>query len=359
MQTTPPLILTYSIACLYVLSGVTQPLLMTVVKNAGLADPMCQLYMLFYYLGPALVAFTLCDRKEGFIFPDSETLIRTSAIAIFDIFGQTLNYTGAAYAGPTIFAIVYSSVTVWTAVFSRILISRYMNLLQWISVFVVFSGLAITAFSSVALGPQVFKGSCFVLVGSSIHALTYVFNEVLMTRGLQKVPIRLNCSLQGIVAFLAYLIWQILYTRQHFTELIVEPMQHAHTTTAAALLILLSLSCSNLIHSLSYFHTIKYFPVGAVSAGVMKGLQAVLVFVFTSLVFCGKTGGEEMCFNHSKFVSIIIVVSGVLLYAKATVNGTETESTAINRSGYRSIAENANLDRFHNSESSSETQLSV
>jgi hypothetical protein len=77
--------------------------------------------------------------------------------------------------------------------------------------------------------------------------------------------------------------------------------------------LLLSFALSNLVHSFSYFHTLKYYPMGAVNAGVMKGLQAVLVFVFTSLFYCNRIGGKEMCFNRSKFVSLLIVVSGVLL----------------------------------------------
>ena len=32
---------------------------MAYAKHAGLADPSCQLYMLFYYLGPSFVAITL------------------------------------------------------------------------------------------------------------------------------------------------------------------------------------------------------------------------------------------------------------------------------------------------------------
>lgn len=37
----------------------------------------------------------------------------------------------------------------------------------------------------------------------------------------------------------------------------------------------------------------------------MKGLQAVLVFAATALVFCGNTGGEEMCFTGMKFASLV------------------------------------------------------
>ena len=36
---------------------------MAFAKHAGLADPSCQLYMLFYYLGPASVAITLRRQK--------------------------------------------------------------------------------------------------------------------------------------------------------------------------------------------------------------------------------------------------------------------------------------------------------
>ena len=36
-------------------------------------------------------------------------------VALWDVASTTLNYTGAALSGPTIFAIIYSSVTIWTA----------------------------------------------------------------------------------------------------------------------------------------------------------------------------------------------------------------------------------------------------
>ena len=50
----------------------------------------------------------------------------------------------------------------------------------------------------------------------------------------------------------------------------------------------------------------------------MKGLQAVLVFVFTHFVYCGHMGGEEMCFTRGKFMSLITVTGGVIGYGIAT-----------------------------------------
>lgn len=324
---------TIAVATLYVLSGVSQPLLMTVVKDAGLGDPTCQLYMLFYYIGPSLVTFSL-------FFPNNSsskqlssnnakiiertTLVKTMCIALIDICAQAMNYTGATMAGPTIFAIIYSSVTVWAALYSRLLLSRKMNYTQWGAVFVVFLGLLITAFNSVALGPGVFRGSCLVVFGSSLHAMTYVLSEAIMTRG-DKLDIAVNCAIQGLVACTAFLMWQIFYTRPRFTELILIPMNNAHTTSFRAIRILLSLSFANLIHALTFMYTLKYFPSGATSAGVMKGLQAVLVFVFTSIIFCGHTtGGSEMCFTLLKFYSLVIVVFGIILYGYGTTTNNTT-----------------------------------
>ena len=57
----------------------------------------------------------------------------------------------------------------------------------------------------------------------------------------------------------------------------------------------------------------------------MKGLQAVLVFVFTSIIFCGHTtGGSEMCFTLLKFYSLVIVVFGIILYGYGTTTNNTT-----------------------------------
>ena len=294
---------------------------MTVVKNAGLADPSCQIYMLFYYLGPAFVAFTLIPYSRtriGITQPLSKwTILKSASIAIIDIFAQTLNYTGSTLSGPSIFSIIYSSVTIWTALYSRLLLARRQSCIQWTGIIVVFLGLVVTATNSVQFGPDTFRGAIMVMVGSSAHALTYVLSEIVMVKG-ETISSRQNCAIQGLVACFAYLLWQVFYTRPHFHDLVAEPMEEKGTSASGAIKLLLSLSASNFIHALSFFHTLKYYPGGATSTGVMKGLQAVLVFVFTSLVFCGRYGSDEMCFSESKFASLCIVIGGVFLFGMAS-----------------------------------------
>jgi len=190
---------------------------------------------------------------------------------------------------------------------------------QWMGVVTVFGGLTLTGLHSFQLGPQVFRGSCMIFVGSSIHALGYVVSELIMTRGKNRITVRANTAIQGLVACVALAFWQLFYTRPRFMKLIREPMKQAGTSRQQALFVFLAIAFANFIHALSFMYTLRHFPGGAVSAGVLKGLQAVLVFLTTSAVFCGTdAGGEEMCFNLAKLLSLVVVVGGSLIYGKAT-----------------------------------------
>lgn len=307
---------------------------MTLCKDAGLADPNCQLYMLFYYFGPASVIFGLLRvREHNAPWPPKSAILKACGIALFDIVATSMNYTGASLAGPTIFAIVYSSVTVWTAIFSRIFLGRSINIWQWVGVVTVFGGLTLTAIDSLQLGEDVMYGLVLVVFGSAMHALTYVFCEAIMAIGEETLSILQNCAVQGIVACLAFLVWQIVYTAPRFDEKIWDPMQEAGTTVLQGLGILSVFAVVNLVHSITFYHTLLHFPGGATSAGVMKGLQAVLVFVFTDLAYCGRTGGEEMCFTRAKFMSIVTVVGGVILFGVAT----QQRQKGVSRPGYERI----------------------
>jgi drug/metabolite transporter (DMT)-like permease len=309
------------VAAFYILSGICQPLIMTICKQAGLADPSAQLYMLFYYLGPSCLLFTLKYEKQAPT-PTARMLLNATFIAMVDLGAQALNYTGASLAGPTIFAVVYSSVTVWAAVFSRIFLHRSLNMWQWLAVVLVFGGLAITATNSVHLGPKVTRGTLLVFVGSAVHALVYVMSEAVMTVGKEseRLTFRQNSAIQGAVACLALIGWQLVYTMtsSRYEQLLLEPARAAGTTLGVAVAIFGGFMLANLIHSVSFYHTLAYYPGGATSAGVMKGLQAVLVFLAAHLLYCGRIGGQEMCFTSSKFVSLCTVVGGVTLFGVAT-----------------------------------------
>lgn len=363
-------------AGLYVLSGICQPLLMTICKGAGLADPTAQLYMFFYYLGPAmLVVNVIQDYRQQAqyrlpsstetssssltatistpaivkpILPTKRAIIKACLIALFDIASQGLNYTGAGMAGSTIFAVIYSSVTVWTALWSRILLGRRLSYIQWGAIWTVFAGLALTALDSTTLGPAVKQGAIFISLGSAMHGASYVLSEAIMDpNGSDQLTIPQNASIQSLVALCLISIWQIFYTLPRWTELIQESLEQAGTTPVIAIVILTSFAIANYVHSIAFYHTLKFYPGGSTSAGVMKGLQAVLVFLATHVLFCGRMGGKEMCFTSRKFFSLITVITGVAIFGASTnpISGDTITSTSttdwmgktLNRTDYTPI----------------------
>jgi len=321
----------------YVLSGSSQPLMLQMLRNAGLADAKAQLYMWFYYFGPALVLIPLLWRGDPWPRTIKKLILKAIGISVFDTVAASLNYAGASMAGPTIFAIIYSSVTVWTAIFSLLFLGRRMNLWQCLSVATVFGGLTLTAADSLQLGASVLQGCALVLFGSAMHAMTYILCEAIMTVGEETLNVAQNCGIQSTVACIVLGLWQLVYTVPHWHEAIGGPMELAHTPLSWALSLLAVFSFLNWVHSVTFYETLVHFPGGATSAGVMKGLQAVMVFVLTHVAFCGRTGGEELCFTRPKFISLITVVGGVISYGIATQQK-QHEHTVVNSAGVTSLA---------------------
>jgi drug/metabolite transporter (DMT)-like permease len=155
--------------------------------------------MFFYYLGPSALVFGLireCYRQTNrgaspstttttrqLQLPSQRAVLEARGIASFDIIAQAMNYTGAGLAGSSIFSIIYSSVTVWTAIWSRLFLQRTLSWTQWLAVWIVFGGLVIAGTHSTELGSDVMTGTLLVVVGSAMHGAVYVMGEALMNHG--------------------------------------------------------------------------------------------------------------------------------------------------------------------------------
>jgi len=223
-------------------------------------------------LGPALVLIPLFWRGDPWPRTIKSLTVKACGIAIFDTIVASMNFAGATMCGPTMFAIIYSSVTVWTAVFSQFCLGRRMNVWQWASVVTVFVGLTITAIDSLQLGDEVVKGCTLVVTGSALHALTYIFSEAIMTVGEETLTATQNYGIQSAAGTLMLGIWQVIYTIPNWEETIVGPMVEARTTLLWALSLMVAFGFLSWIHSVTLYETLLLFPGGATSAGIMKGL---------------------------------------------------------------------------------------
>jgi hypothetical protein len=176
-----------------------------------------------------------------------------------------------------------------------------------------------------------------------MHGLFYVMSEAVMTVGEEKLSVPQNCAVQGLTASFSFLLWQLVYTAPRFDEKIWEPMQKANTSLLEGLGILGLFAMVSFIHSITFYHALRYLPGGSTSAGVFKGLQAVLVFLFTDWAYCGRIGGNEMCFSRTKFLSLVTVAGGVVWYGLATKER-ETSGSRGKADGYERIVDVDNVN---------------
>lgn len=215
-------------------------------------------------------------------------------------------------AGSSIFAVVYASVTIWSAVLSRLLLQRRLNRWQWLSILSVFCGLALTGLDAKSLGPEVFAGSIMIAAGTILHAVCHTLSELISVRGF-RIPAYLNSSLQGLTGCTIVGTWQLTFTASHWQR-IAGPVEEAGSSWPFCISLLAALALSNFVHAGSFFHLLM--KVGVVSTGVAKALQGVLVFVLSHPLYCKQD--ESQCFSSVKGVSLLIVISGVLAYISAT-----------------------------------------
>lgn len=285
---------------------------MTALGREGMGDTQCQLYMLPYYAGMSLVG--VLDRwvpaeRRWRDYPLRQCFL----ISLVDITAMVLNYSGNMLAGSAIFAVVYASVTIWAAVFSRFMLSRKLSWEQWGAIVLVFSGLALTALGASTAGAEVLLGTVLVVVGSVLHALTYALNEWVSVRS-ARTPPHVNCCVQGCIATCFFVAWQLVYTLPHWEDGIARPFDESGGAVGTVAGLFAAQAVANLVHAGTFYNLLSW--VGCVTAGVLKGLQAVVVFVLAHLFFCGYKA--ENCFSPLKGVSLAVVVTGVTLYSVAT-----------------------------------------
>ncbi|CAK0862565.1 unnamed protein product [Prorocentrum cordatum] len=283
---------------------------MSQLRFAGLADPTCQLYVVPYYFGMASTGVLMVCKPTPRL--ASLPLHRSVFIACFGIVAQSLNWTGNMFAGSSIFAVIYSSVTIWAALLSRVLMQRVLTIWQWCGIFVVFSGLAITGFEAKHQGDKIFLGAAMVTVGAFLHALSHSLSELISVRG-ARIPPYVNSCVQGCVCCTLVGTWQCTYTVSHWEKIAI-PMEDAGTTWGYASLLLCGVAAGNFVHAATFFYLLT--SIGVVSTGVLKSVQSVAVFCLAHFLYCDRD--ESQCFTPVKGASLVTVVCGVLCYVAAT-----------------------------------------
>lgn len=294
----------------FVISGVFMPLLIVAITENGGAEPTTLLVALPSSIGMCLGRLINPVEKENGVVHWNLVIL----IALLETISQAIILDGLMLAGSAIYTVAYSSVLIYTAIFSYYFVHRSLNHRQWIGILTVMFGLAIASLGAKADGKDVLIGFILVLIGSLTHSLTYVGSEYLLT--LSEEPIRPEylSFLLGSIGTSINLCWQCVYTFPRAQTLILDNItshQGSVHIILACYVFLLICAC---IHSFCFYYLLC--RVGSITTGLCKGAQSVLVFVASHFAFCSVE--KAQCFTVPKGISLITVVIGVVVYSVFT-----------------------------------------
>ena len=281
---------------LFVGSGVMQPLLISTLGYNGAYDKSTLLFLLPNYVGMSFAAFLRPKLwSTGTLRPRKLMLL-----CAIDVLSQFLCQYGLAIAGSSLYIVIYSSCTIWIAFESRLIIGRKLAASQWAGCAAVVAGLAITGGNLASSlddksNAEIAVGASMILLGSVSHALTWVLVELMLHEHDPVLPEAVSAVMggAGVAVFGA---WQIFYTLPRADDLVLEPIASHGGHVAAILTAYAVLTTASLVHAVTFYHLVG--RLGCVTAGVMKGCQAVAVFVASHLLFCSVQ--DSQCFSTAK-----------------------------------------------------------
>ena len=295
--------------CFYVLTGVLQPTLIEVLTYNGACEKTTFLFILPTYVGMTLSVLSDLDSlKHGKI-----RWTRISTLVLIDLCSGILCFTGLVSAGSAIFTVVYSSVTVYTALFSWLFFGRQLHYMQWGGVCLVMLGLISSSFGSSAGtedSEDVGLGILMIMVGSMFHSLYYIVSESILKDDDPIAPEFLG-TFQGLFGTAVFGMWQLVYTFPRWNTLISDEIAAHNGDFSIIAVTYVGLVVVNFVHGVCFFHMLKM--VGSTTTGVLKGVISVLVFIISHFAFCSLQ--KSQCFTISKGLSLVVVVLGVACYS--------------------------------------------
>lgn len=114
--------------------------------------------------------------------------------ALLDIMGYVIRTIGyldgvgidrrMVYCGSGLFQVAFSSVAIFSAVYSRIFLKTNVSAIQWLGIAIVTSGLIVSPLSSNTQGKSPVTGILLTLLGAQFYSISYIVNEAITVAAL-------------------------------------------------------------------------------------------------------------------------------------------------------------------------------
>lgn len=300
---------------IYVITGIFQPIVLDLISRMGGAEKRAFLFPIPNSMGMALL-MTIPTRKSHYSRRNSlykfpkEIIVMT----LIDVSATTLTLFGQLMIGSGLYIIVYSSLTIWSAIGSLLLLKRHFTWLMWIGVVIVTIGLMISGVGAfTTFGPSKLIGMAVTLVGTILHSGVYWVSEYFCLHKEYPIYSTYLAGYMGIFGVAIFLSYVTGYTIPRWEALFVQPMENGGGTYWKIFLTYLLLITIDWAHLYAQFTAVV--SVGSVIVGINKAISSIGVFVLSHFLFCGIDSSE--CIDLFKILSLCFVISGVILYTTA------------------------------------------
>eukprot|EP01090_Pellita_catalonica_P021523 TRINITY_DN8085_c0_g1_i5.p1 TRINITY_DN8085_c0_g1~~TRINITY_DN8085_c0_g1_i5.p1 ORF type:complete len:393 (-),score=24.87 TRINITY_DN8085_c0_g1_i5:339-1517(-) len=278
--------------------------------------------------------------------PAYKIRLKLSLIALIDCLAQVIEMLGIIMAGSGLFQVVYSSVVIFTALLSRVMLQRQLSLRKWLGIVIITMGLMFSAMG--AFQGNVHDGAhsisdkhvaqttaTNVLVDMSdsmqlaykkhsqgvgivmtlcctfLFAINYVLSESLLTTASNAPSPLAIQSFTGSVLFCFSMGYCLIYTVPNWDQLVVQSIRSHKGSIASIVILYTGLVIAAFLHCITYYTLLS--SLGATSTGVLQSLRAVSVFGMSAWLFCETHHAQ--CFNTYKGISTFFVVMGILFFS--------------------------------------------
>ncbi|CBK24652.2 uncharacterized protein [Blastocystis hominis] len=229
--------------------------------------------------------------------------------ALLDIAGYVIRTIGMVYCGSGLFQVAFSSVAIFSAIYSHFLLKTYISNMQWLGILVVTFGLCISPLSGSTVTGSPYIGICLTLLGAQFYALSYIVNEMILripgNKGSKEI-----CKNVGLLNTFLCLLVILLDTIPNREQLVFSPLRARHATLQEVLISTAVYIGSHTLHSYALYSVQGI--LGAIWTGLLQCIRACIVFIVSSYLYCSEDPNQ--CLTYSKIVATIIVTTGIIIF---------------------------------------------
>eukprot|EP01047_Picozoa_sp_COSAG01_P053596 COSAG01_NODE_5762_length_4048_cov_3.069385_1_plen_487_part_00 len=274
-----------------------------------------------------------CDVYGNEVFRNGVCFFTVLPIALADIGDKYFMAFALTHAGPGLYIVIFSSLTVFTALIRYFFLKRQLLPIQWLAICVINLGLGLTSLNAE------FKKFSWELAGGIAASLACAFADaifyVLCERALTKLPQTQRpsendiCTVHGLIGAVLTAMYISIYSLAGRWGTWVEGYkndtmtrskgQYEGGSDSLVAILWVVIGVIYWLHYLTFYYCTGL--ASSVASGVNKSAQATLVFVGSHLLFChpndynDHTASKTECLTYERAACCAIVISGVLLYS--------------------------------------------